>query len=143
MYDEHLLIKGSFSGVLLCHTSLPSQVSSWNDPLVSPLLCSGSDLFLGLGGGAGGVNLDPESFFGFGRVGGGTFLLFLVSGITSPSGMVSRPGLGPWEVLSLGVLDTSSSSFFSGTRRVSDSQLAMLSLLPGLLGTRALPKGSK
>ena len=36
-----------------------------------------------------------------------------------------------------------SSSFLSATRRESDSQLAMLSLLPGLAGTRAEPKGSK
>ena len=41
-------------------------------------------------------------------------------------------------------LSESPDSFLSSLiRRLSDSQLAMLSLLPGAQGTRAEPKGSK
>ena len=41
-------------------------------------------------------------------------------------------------------LSQSAASFFSSLiRRLSDSQLAMLSLFPGAQGTRAEPNGSK
>ena len=65
------LIAGSFPGVLRCHTSDPSKVSSWK--LLLSLLSSKAAplLSLGLGGGAGGVTL--VTFFGLGRVGGGCF----------------------------------------------------------------------
>ena len=65
------LMAGSFPGVLRCHTSDPSIVSSWK-LLLSPLFSAEAPLLsLGLGGGAGGVTL--VGFLGLGRVGGGCF----------------------------------------------------------------------
>ena len=66
------LMTGSFPGVLLCHTSDPSSVSSWK-LVLSPLFSAAAPLLnFGLGGGAGGVTL--VGFLGLGRVGGGCFL---------------------------------------------------------------------
>jgi len=79
---------GSFSGVLRCHTSLPSSVSSWKLFELSPF-CSDGVFILGFGGGAGGVTF--VGFFGFGRVGGGCFLAIVPemwSFTGSSSGMV-------------------------------------------------------
>ena len=66
------LMAGSLPGVLLCHTSDPSRVSSWK-LVLSPLFSPAAPLLsFGLGGGAGGVTL--VGFLGLGRVGGGCFL---------------------------------------------------------------------
>ena len=104
---------GSFSGVLRCHTSLPSNVSSWKLPELVPLRSlepGETGLVLGLGGGAGGLTL--VGFFGLGRVGGGCFLP-RASGDTwsltgSISGIDGSGGVGPWPLtplFSLGGVD--------------------------------------
>ena len=82
---------GSVSGALRCHTSLPSQVSSWK--LSEPFcFCSSVTGFgLGLGGGAGGETL--VIFFGLGRVGGGCFLFTSSAGMGSISGMEGSGGV--------------------------------------------------
>ena len=90
------LMTGSFAGVLLCHTSDPSKVSSWK--LLLSLLSSKAAplLSLGLGGGAGGDTL--VTFFGLGRVGGGCFLMVETSewSLTgSSSGMAGSGGEWP------------------------------------------------
>ena len=90
------LMAGSFPGVLRCHTSDPSKVSSWK--LLLSLLSSKAVplLSLGLGGGAGGVTL--VTFFGLGRVGGGCFLMVETSewSLTgSSSGMAGSGGEWP------------------------------------------------
>ena len=96
------LMAGSFSGVLRCHTSDPSSVSSWKLDLSLLSPASAPLLSLGFGGGAGGAAL--VIFFGLGRVGGGCFLgpppggEWSVSG--SSSGMAGRGGEWPvWRLV--------------------------------------------